>query len=86
MDVVAVLEGVDHGFVAADGGHDAEFDLGVVGAEEEPAGTAGDEGFANLSSVGGADGDVLEVGIAGGEATGCGEELMEVGVDATCDG
>ena len=86
VDVVAVLEGVDHGFVATNGGHDAEFDLGVVGAEEEPAFATGDEGFADLASVGGADGDVLKIGIAGGEATGGGEELMEVGVDATGDG
>ena len=86
VDVVAVLEGVDHGFVAADGGHDAELDLGVVGAEEEPAGTTGDEGFADLATVGGADGDVLEIGIAGGEAAGGGEELVKVGVNATGDG
>ena len=46
---------------------------------------AGHEGFADLSTEVGADGDVLQVGIARCHATGGGHELMEGGVNATGD-
>ena len=38
VDVGVVLEGGDHAFVAGEGGHDAELDLGVVGGEEGEGG------------------------------------------------
>ena len=41
-----------------------------------------DEGFADFAAEFAADGDVLEVGVAGGEAAGGGDVLVEVGVDA----
>src|SRR5262249_33609894 len=42
----------------------------------------GDEGLADLAADLGADGDVLEVGVAGGEASGGGAGLVEAGMDA----
>ena len=62
-------------------GHEAEFDLGVVGGHEDVAG-GGDEGGADLAADGGADGDVLQVGVGAGEASGGGADLVEGGVDA----
>ena len=62
-------------------GHEAELDLRVVGGHEQVAGR-GDEGGANLAAERGADGDVLQVGVGGGEAAGGGADLVEGGVDA----
>lgn len=83
VDVGILLEGGDHGFVAGEGCHDAEFDLGVVAGEEgEVLGIFRDEGAADAAADFGADGDVLEVGVGGGEAPGGDDPLVEVGVDA----
>ena len=41
-----------------------------------------DEGFADFAAEVAADGDVLEVGVAAGEAAGGGDVLVKVGVDA----
>ncbi len=81
MDVDVAAEGIDHAGVAGEGGHDAEFDLRVVATEEGAAGR-GDEGFADAAAIIGADGDVLDVGVGGGEAAGGGDELVKGGVDA----
>ena len=77
-----VAEGLDHGGVVGDGGHDAELDLGVVAGEEGELPFPRDEGLADLAAGFGADGNVLEVGIGRGEAAGGGDELVEMGVDA----
>src|SRR5690606_37245126 len=68
VDVGSFAEGFDHGGVIGERGHDAEFDLRVVAAENLKCGIwnlrfPGDEGFADFSAGFGADGDVLEVGI-----------------------
>ena len=62
-------------------GHQAELDLRVVGRHEEVAGGR-DEGGADVAADGSADGNVLEVGVGGGEAAGGGADLVEGGVDA----
>ena len=61
--------------------HDAQLYLRVVGREELAAGV-GDERLADFLSVFVADGDVLQVGIAGAEASGSGYRLVEGGVYA----
>ena len=81
VDVAVGGEGFDEGFFAAVVGEDAELDLGVVGGDEEVL-RGGDEGAADLAADIGFDGNVLEVGIGGGEAAGFGDGLVEVGVDA----
>jgi hypothetical protein len=63
-------------------GHDAHFDLGVVGGEEGFVVGADGEGGADFFAGWGADGDVLEVGVGGGESAGGGHGLLEGGVDA----
>ena len=82
VDVSAHVEGVDHGWVAAEGGHDAEFDLAVVGAEEDHVRGGWDEGLADGASLFAADGDILEVRVIGSETAGAGAGLEERGVDA----
>ncbi len=81
VDVLAGGVGVEEEGVGGEVGHEAEFDLGVVGRHEDVAGGAG-EGGADFAAGGGADGDVLEVGVGGGEAAGGGADLVEGGVDA----
>jgi hypothetical protein len=49
VDVGVVAEGLDHGGVVGEGGHDAEFDLGVVAGQQREA-VARDKGFADLAA------------------------------------
>lgn len=82
VEVFAVVVGGDEARVVGEVGHDAHFDLGVVGGEEGfVVGTDG-EGGADFFAGWGADGDVLEVGVGGGESAGGGHGLLEGGVDA----
>ena len=81
VDVLAGAVGVEQQRVLREVGHEAELDLRVVGGHEQVAG-GGDEGGADLAAEGGADGDVLQVGVGGGEAAGGGADLVEGGVDA----
>ncbi len=76
VDVLPFEEGLDERGVARQMGEDAELDLGVVGGDEDMAGV-GDEGLADVAADLGADGDVLEVGVAGAEAPGGGDGLVE---------
>ena len=81
MDVDAFEEGVAQGRDVRDVGEEAQLDLRVVGGDQHVA-RRGDEGFADLAAFLGADRDVLQVGIGGGEAAGlrAGERIG--GVDA----
>ena len=81
VDVLAGPVGVEQQRVLREVRHQAELDLRVVGGHEHVAGR-GDEGGADLAAEGGADGDVLQVGVGGGEAAGGGADLVEGGVDA----
>ena len=81
VDVLAGAVGVEQERVLGEVGHEAELDLRVVGGHEQVAGGR-DEGGANLAAEGGADGDVLQIGIGGREPTGGGADLVEGGVDA----
>ena len=66
-------------------GEDAKLNLGVVGGEQEPrvavhSGRA--EGLPHLAAQLRADGDVLEVGVVAGDASGGRPRLVVAGVDA----
>ena len=61
VDVGTVAEGVGHVFVATEVGHDAQFDLRIVGRKEDGFGIVGGEGFADLAAQFLAHGDVLQV-------------------------
>ena len=68
-------------FVAGDVGEDAQLDLAVIGIHQHTAGL-GDEVGPQLAAQLRADGDVLQVGVVGGETAGAGFGLVEAGVDA----
>ena len=88
MQVLAGVEGLDERLVAGEVGHEAHFDLRVVGAHERFEALAGDEGAADTHAVGAARGDVLQVRVGGGQASGGSGNLGEGRVDAGigCDG
>ena len=81
VDVVAAAVGLDQQRVGGEVGEQAQLDLRVVGGEQQVAGL-GDEGGANLAAQLGADGDVLQVGIDGREASGGRAGHVEGGVQA----
>ncbi len=68
MDVEARVEGVQHVLVLGQRGDDAELNLRVVRRQQQVVVVAGHEGAAYLAAPFGADGDVLQVGVGGGEA------------------
>ena len=80
MDVLPRAEGLDEGGVFAEVCHQTQLDLRVVGAEEGTA-CIGYEGLADGTTLGRTDGDILDVGVAAGEATRGGDGLVEGRVD-----
>ena len=86
VDVLTTLEGGNHRFVTTHGRHEAEFHLGVVGREQNPICIARHEGGTDALATFGANRDVLQVGIRGGEAARIGQRLMEGGVDTAING
>ena len=62
--------------VAGDVGEDAQLDLAVIGIHQHTAGLC-DEVGPQLAAQLGADGDVLQVGVVGGETPGAGFGLVE---------
>ena len=79
MDIVSLEKGFHQVVVLGQMCHDAQFDLAVVGAEEEFS-CIWDECLAYLLSQCIAHGDVLQVGIAAGETACGGDCLIERGV------
>ena len=61
VDVLAVAEGLDHVGLAAQGRDDAEFDLRVIGREQDVVLVARNERLADLAAAFGADGNVLQI-------------------------
>ena len=75
--VASVPEGVDHVGVPADGGHQAQLYLGVVGRDDDPPRLRGYECLADLPAHLGADRDVLQVGVGRTQSSGSGKSLVE---------
>ncbi len=69
VNVDAVVEGLAQARDVGDVGEQAQFDLRVVGREQDIA-RRGDEGLADLAAFLGADRNVLQVRVGGGEAAG----------------
>ena len=80
VDVEVTVEIVDEGLVAGEDGGETEFELAVIGADEEVT-LLCDEAVADLAAEFGADGDVLEIWVERTEAAGAGDVLGESGVD-----
>ena len=85
VHVLAVGEGVEQAIVAREVGHDAQFDLRVVGGNDAVA-VGGDKGGADAPAFLGAHRNVLQIGIAGSEPPGHHRGLREVRVHAASVG
>ena len=81
VEVPAGAEGLDHLLVPGHVGQEPQLDLGVVRVHQGHP-RPGHEHLPQLRPQGGADGDVLEVGLGGAEAAGGGDGVLEAGVDA----
>ncbi len=81
VHVEVVLESVQQTGILRQMSHDAQLDLRVVGREQLVA-RRRDEGLANTPALSGADRDVLQVRVAGGQPAGGGHRLVVAGVDA----
>ena len=81
MHVLAGVERRQQALVAADVRHDAQLDLRVVGADDYGPGRR-DEGLADTPPFRRAYRNVLQVGVAGAQATGHGDRLAVAGVHA----
>ena len=79
VDILALLKGVHHGGVAGKVGHHPQLDLAVIRVGQHAAGP-GDESLADLPAHFGAHRDVLQVGLAGGNAARGGAGLVKIGV------
>ncbi len=82
VDILVFLEGLDQNRVLGAVGQNAQLDLGVVGREHLPA-LAGDERLPDLAALLGADGDVLQIGVAAAQPAGNGDGLVERGMDTS---
>ena len=80
MYVLSIAKGFDKVGVAAQVGHDAQFDLRVVRRDYHSVRAARDEGLADLLSPFRSDRDVLEVWLRRAQASGGCEGLVEGGV------
>jgi len=85
VDVLAGPEGRNEGRILREVGQDPQLDLGIVGGDE-PAAWRGDECLTDPLSLHGADGDVLQVGIAAGEPPRGRHRLVERGVEPSGPG
>ena len=82
VEVGAGPERLDQGLVAGQVRHDAQLDLGIVGAEQRLIPLAGNEGGTNLTSGGVPVGDVLQIGVHGTQPPRGGHRLLVGRVDA----
>ena len=81
VDILAGEERLLHGFVAGDMGQQPQFNLGVVRVHQLVP-RRRHKHLPELRPQLRADGEVLEVGLRGGEAPGGGDGVLEGGVDA----
>ena len=81
MDILPGQEAVNHPLVPGHVGQQAQLNLGVVRVHQHPA-RRGHEHGADLGSQLRAHGDILQVGLRGGQAAGGGDRILEAGVDA----
>ena len=80
MDVVPFAESLYHVWVAAQVGHDTQFDLGIVGREEFTT-RFRDKSLADFFAFLVAYRDVLQVRVTAAQSSGRGNGLIEGGVD-----
>ena len=67
MNILPGAESCQHGLIVRHMRHDAQLDLGIIHREQEIA-LIGDECLAHLAANFGADGDILQIRVGGGDA------------------
>ena len=85
MDVLPGVKAVDHGPVPGHAGQQPQLDLGVVRIHQHPA-RRGHEHLPQLGPQLGADGDVLQIRLGGGQAARGGDGVLKTGVDTPVGG
>ena len=80
MEIRTAAEGLLHGLVIGNVRHDTELDLAVVRIHEDPV-VLRHEHLAHLTAQGRSDGDILQIGLGGGQAAGGGDRVLEGGAD-----
>ena len=75
MDVESVVEGINQTIVSGKMSHDPQLDLGVVCRHQHHA-LRGNESLANTTAFLCPDGNVLQIGVRAGQATGRRHRLM----------
>ncbi len=83
VDILARKERFHHRGVATHVGHQAQFDLRIVGCQQNVA-RIGNESTAYLAAILGSDRDILKIGIGGGYTSGSRHGLVERRVDFSC--
>src|SRR5690606_14202128 len=79
VHVQTLAEGIEQALVLGQVRHDAQLDLRIVRGHDAVA-RGGDEGLADAPPLGGADRDVLQVRVRGGQPAGGGERPLVTGV------
>ena len=85
MDVLAAQESLLHMLVIGDVRQHPQLDLAVVGVQEDTA-VPGHKHLANLAAQLPAHGNILKVGLSGGQTPGGSDHVLEGGVDAAIVG
>ena len=80
MEIRTAAEGLLHGLVIGNVRHDTELDLAVGRIHEDPV-VLRHEHLAHLTAQGRSDGDILQIGLGGGQAAGGGYRILEGGAD-----
>ncbi len=82
MHILAPAEGLDECGILGKVGEDPQLDLRIVGGEQQMT-RGSDEGGAHAATECGADGDVLKIGVGGGEPSRGRDVLAKRSVNAT---
>src|SRR5262249_40118533 len=81
VNVLAGAEGLDQRWFVGEVREDTQFNLRVVGRDQHVS-RGSNERSPDFTSELGADRDVLQVRVRAAQPTGCGDRLVEAGVDA----
>ena len=81
MNVPALTEGGAEVFITAQVGHDPQFNLGIVGRYNHSVRRPRHKGLADFLAAFRTHRDVLEIGVGTGKPSGCGEGLIEGGMN-----
>ena len=82
VDILALLEAVDHSRVLGQVSQEAQFDLRIVARDDVVIAFAGHEEGAYLAALFGPDGNILQIRVGTAQASRRRDHLVEMGIDA----